>query len=332
MSKLNIGILCFAIFSMAVAGGINKSVAQSEPSIALVGDAVVLIEGDRIVKVGSRSRIKFPETARVIDLSGKFILPGLIDMHVHYEGWMGDLFLAHGVTAIKDLGNDAEWMATVRQEVEQGKVRGPRIFYVGNGLDAPPPSRDHHVGVDDPETAKRAVQLLHSRGVAAIKVREKLTPDLLRVVIEEAHRLGIPVTGHVARSDARESAKAGIDGLEHASGIVEATADHLSGEKPPGNTIEFYIAELKAHSLIDMVKARDLMKFLASEKVALIPTMSNHWRMASDRRDDFAREDAEYAKNASLSYVPEHVRQVWATSYFLARSSRGRTPCFRFRD
>jgi imidazolonepropionase-like amidohydrolase len=199
-------------------------------------------------------------------------------------------------------------------DIENGKVSGPRIFYVGNGLDMPPPERDHHVGLETPEMARRAVSLLHSRGASAIKVREKVTPEILSAVVQEARKLGIPVTGHIGRTNAREAALAGIDGLEHASGIVEVTASLPKSDKRPRNELEAFIAQLKAFSLIDPARAKVLVRLLVDKKVSVAPTMSNKWRMGSDRRDEFAREDAEYAKNASLAYVPEQVRQMWATS------------------
>lgn len=327
--KASRSLLCLIAFLCLTASlpGVPPSGAAAE-QIVLVGgtlidgnggapvkDALVIIEGDRIVKVGIKGKTKYPSTAKVIDVTGKYVLPGLIDMHVHYDGWMGELFLAHGVTTVKDMGNDVEWISAMSTDIDRGKVSGPRLFYVGNGLDAPPPEREHHIGLDSPEMAKQAVALLRSRGASAIKVREKMAPEILRAVVEQARKLGIPVTGHIGRTNAREAALAGINGLEHASGIVEATASHLSHEKPPRNDLEYFIAELKAFSLIDSAKAEVLVKFLAQRKVSLVPTMSNHWRMASHRRDDFAREDADYAKNPSLAYVPDQVRQIWATSF-----------------
>ena len=322
-------VLCLVTLWLVVCGGVALPQNSSEPKeVALVGgtvidgnggpsiqDAVVLIKGDRIIKVGSKRSVKYPKTTRLVDMSGKFILPGLIDIHVHYNDWMGEMYLAHGVTTVKDVGNDVDWIATVSAEVEQGKVRGPRIFYVGNGLDTPPFARDHFVGLTSQEMAKRVVRILHGRGASAIKVREKITPELLRAITEEAHQLGIPVTGHLIATNAREAALSGIDGLEHASGIVQATAD-------PSQKIDFanmdqyqrYIAERKSYALIDRAKARELINFLASKKVALIPTMCGRWRMATARRDDFAREDAEFAGNPLLAYVPDDVREMWRTS------------------
>lgn len=281
---------------------------------APIRNGVIVIRGDRIVSVGRAGKVRVPQSARVIDIGGKYVIPGLIDMHVHFDSWMGEMFLAHGVTTIKDLGNDAVWCRQVRDDIESGRARGPRFFYVGNGIDAPPPVRDHHIGLDDPVQAGRAVELLHSRGVAAIKLREKSTPELIRAAVKAAHRLGIPVTGHLVNTSAREAALAGIDGLEHATGIVEATATRHLKPDPALTDVQRFVTELKAFAHIDDARAEELVKFLAARKVALIPTMANWWRFASDRRDEFAREDAEYLKNPSLEYVPNYIRQVWATS------------------
>ncbi|CAN5756917.1 amidohydrolase family protein [soil metagenome] len=325
LSRLRYGLLFF-VFLYSGAMPI-RSAAKSEQVIALVGgtvidgnggaplqDAVLVIKGNKIAKVGSLTKTRYPKTARVIDLTGKYILPGLIDMHVHYHAWMGELFLAHGVTTVKDLGNVVEWISAVSADVEQGKMRGPRIFYVGNGLDAPPPARETHVGVDTPEMARRAVKLLHSMGVSAIKVREKATPELLKAIIEEAHRLGIPVTGHVRRTDAREAAQAGIDGLEHASGIVQAIGNRPKEPEPGQDAFQNLLPDLKALAQIEPASAAELVKLLANKNVALIPSMAGWWRMGTERRDAFAREDAEYAKNQLLTYVPDDVRNTWASS------------------
>ena len=310
-------------------GKMGRSDSESEQTIALVGGtlidggseaptrkAAILIRGNKIVAVGSKSDIRYGETTKVIDVTGKYVLPGLIDIHVHYFDWMGELFLAHGVTTVKDLGNDIEWIKTVSAEAESGRVRGPRIFYVGNGLDAPPPVRETHVGLDSPEMAKRAVAVLHGEGASAINVREKITPELLGVIIDEAHKFGLPVTGHIKCTDAREAALAGIDGLEHLSGFAQAIANCARQARPGEDERQILISDLKAYSFIDLAKAGKLIELLVSRKVALVPTMPIWWRMASDRRDHFAHEDAQYATNQALAYVPEGVRKQWASSAF----------------
>jgi imidazolonepropionase-like amidohydrolase len=279
-------------------------------------DACVVIRDDRIIEVGTRTEIELPEGAQIIDVTGKFILPGLIDIHVHYNDWMGELFLAHGVTTVKDMGNDIEWISKISAEVEEGKVRGPRIVYVGNALDASPPAMEHHIGLDDHYVAGRAVELLHSRGASAIKVREKITPELLRTVTDKAHQLGIPVTGHLMRTDAREAARAGIDGLEHATGIVQAIAGRPRQTEPGENPVQTFISDFEAYSRLGPEKIEELVEFLASHKVALIPTMADLSRLVGEHGDDFAREDVEYERNPLLAYVPEAVRKMWETSFF----------------
>jgi imidazolonepropionase-like amidohydrolase len=280
-----------------------------------IREAAVLIDGEKIVRVGRMGEIEKPGSARTIDVTGRFLLPGLIDMHVHYDGWMGELFLAHGVTTVKDMGNDVEWMSAVSRQINDGEIVGPRIFYVGNGLDAPPPVREHHVGLESPEQGKRAVKALHEKGAMAIKVREKITPDLLRAITEEAHRLGLPVTGHIELMDAREAALSGIDGLEHVMGIVQATTEIKREEGVGLEDIRRFVSELKLYSLLDLTKVPGLIEMLVEKGVALIPTLANWWRMASERRDEFAREDAEYANDPSLAYLPQDVRGLLATSF-----------------
>ncbi|HLE63629.1 MAG TPA: amidohydrolase family protein [Pyrinomonadaceae bacterium] len=326
-SLFNHWFLCLVVLFLTGLANSSRPFIQSEQILVLVGgtvidgnggaplpDAVVVIKGKKIAAVGRRSNTKYPKTAKIIDVTGKYILPALIDMHVHYHDWMGELFLAHGVTTVKDLGNVVEWISAVSADVEQGRMRGPRIFFVGNGLDAPPPARETHVSVDSPEMARHAVRLLYSRGASAIKVREKATFELVKAIAEEAHKLGIPVTGHIRRIDAREAALAGIDGLEHASGMVQALANRPKEAEPSQDPLQSFISDIKAFAQIEPAKADELVKLLVSRKVALVPSMAGWWRMATDRRDDFAREDAEYAKNPSLVYVPDDVRKIWATS------------------
>lgn len=326
--RVRSGIMLLTVAALITCASLTLMPAPSEPIIALVGGtvidgrgslpiqrAVVVIKGRRISQVGQQHETSIPRAARLFDVSGKFLLPGLIDLHVHYFDWMGELFLIHGVTTVKDVGNPIEWIATVSRDVEQERMRGPRILYVGYGIDAPPPVRDSHVAVQTPDMARRTVRLQHQHGATAVKVREKITSALLRAITEQAHRLGMHVTGHVRHLDARQAALAGIDGLEHASGIVQATATGPLPEYTGKDDLQKSIWELKNYARIDSAKAAELVKFLAARNVALIPTMSNWWRIASPHRDDFARQDAEYASNPALAYVPEQVRQIWRSSF-----------------
>src|SRR6202142_2549010 len=82
---------------------------------APVPNSVIVIENGKIASAGSRSNVRVPAGARVIDAKGKFLVPGLTDGHVHYRSWMGELQLNHGITTVFDLGDDTDWILGVRQ-------------------------------------------------------------------------------------------------------------------------------------------------------------------------------------------------------------------------
>lgn len=303
--------------------GINPEVVVIEGGTLIDGaggppleDSVVVVTGSRITTVGKRGRVSYPKGARVIQASGKYIMPGLIDLHVHYQAWQGELYLAHGVTTVKDTGNPVEWLEAQSAAISDGRTAGPRLFYTGNSLTSPPAVKDHHIGLDSPETGRRAVRILKEHGAVAIKVHQQITPELLRAISDEAHKLGLPVTGHLRRIGAREAALAGIDGLEHATGIPRSTGAHpelLKSDNPENDLVGYY-DDLYEAAEMDEEKYGPIIKLLIEKKVAITPTLITWFRVASDHRADYAREDAEYSKIAALAYVPERVRSQWQTS------------------
>jgi imidazolonepropionase-like amidohydrolase len=283
-----------------------------------VADAVVVLRGDRIEAVGRRGTVAIDPDAEVVDVTGRYLLPGLIDVHVHYFEWMGELFLAHGITTVKDVGNDIDWIRSTRDEIDAGRANGPRIYFTGNGLDIPPPRRDHFIGIESEDMARRVVRILHEGGAMAIKIREMMQVDVLRPIVDEAHKLGLKVTGHLRAMGATEAADVGIDGLEHASGLVQSTLDPWI--KIDLDTLEAqniyakYVAERKSFGMISRPRGEALIADLVRRDVALIPTMSGWWRMASPRIEQFRAEDAALATDASLGYVPEQALSIWSTS------------------
>src|SRR5262245_10464010 len=111
---------------------------QDGPAIP---NADVVIEGERIVAVGARGTVKIPEGAEVVDDSGRWLVPGLIDLHAHVamEQIVPELFVAHGVTTVRDMGNRLELVRPLRDAILAGKRTGPEILYVGPILDGEPP-------------------------------------------------------------------------------------------------------------------------------------------------------------------------------------------------
>lgn len=277
---------------------------------APIRGGVVVIEGDRIKTVGRAGKVKWPRDAQVVEAAGMYVVPGLIDMHTHYREWQGELFLAHGITSVKDLGNPVEWISALSRMQVAGQLRGPRLFFVGNNLDASPPEGDHHIGIANSSDIERAVRLLHQLGVTAIKVRHKVTPDQLAEITKAAHALDLPVTGHLGKTDAMEAAQSGLDGLEHATGVARAASKTPEQVKTDAKGLAVFLEDLRGFSLMDKAKETALIKKLVEKRVALIPTLAVRRRILLDT--ELARqEDSRYARDPSLAYVPESVRQHW---------------------
>jgi imidazolonepropionase-like amidohydrolase len=316
------------IICLALSLSLGTTVVSSEADVTVIEGAtvidctgkppivngVIVIEGGKIKAVGREGKVRKPPGARIVRADGKYILPGLVDMHVHYREWHGELFLAHGVTTVKDLGNPVEWISELSRMQTEGKLRGPRIFYTGNNLDAPPPEGDHNVGVASAEYSERAVNLLFKLNVNAIKVRHKITPESLRPIVKAAHARGIPVTGHLGVTNATEAALAGIDGLEHASGVALAAAE-VPG-KPPANVrgLNAFLDDLQGFARMSKSKEAALIKLLVSRKVKLVPTLAVRRRAVSgiEARERAQKEDDQIARNPDIAYIPEPVRRNWS--------------------
>src|SRR5262249_51929046 len=97
---------------------------------APVPDSVIVITNGKISAVGARASVKVPAGARTVNAKGKFVIPGLIDSHVHYRSWMGELFINNGVTTVFDFGNDLEYIFPVRDAEKSGKEKDMPRFYL----------------------------------------------------------------------------------------------------------------------------------------------------------------------------------------------------------
>ena len=220
---------------------------KSNAALALVGatlidvtgkpptpDAVVLIEGDRIVAAGARSTIKIPEGAKVVDVTGKFLLPGLWDMHAHlYQTEFGPTYLAAGITTARDVGNDMEFGTGLRDAAKEKRGLGPRMLLAGY-VDGKNEYHSFDVQVETPEEARAAVQQYKNAGYEQIKVRDKVKLETLKVICAEAHRLGMTVTGHVPEGlNALQAVDAGMDQLAHINFVLTGFFPKRDRSNPP---------------------------------------------------------------------------------------------------
>ena len=205
-----------------------------------VPDGTVVIENGRITAVGPSSRVAVPPQATVVRAAGKTVMPGLWDMHAHFEQveW-GPIYLAAGVTTVRDVGNELEFIGAVRDAVASGKGLGPRMLLAGI-IDGP---GQRGLGVSraaTPDEGRTWVNRYHDAGFDQIKVYSSVTLDVLRAITAEAHKLGMTVTGHVPdRMDAIIAIDAGLDQISHAEYVGAA-----AGSEPQ------VIAALKRHRTV----------------------------------------------------------------------------------
>lgn len=189
----------------------------------------VLITGSRITGIGPARTLALPAATRVVDGRGKYLIPGLWDMHVHLthnRDGMIPLFIANGVTGIRDMGGNLELIDGIRAKIAEGVLVGPRLIRAGPFVEGP--GHEWHpvssrMSVTTEAEARQAVATLKARGVDFIKVHVGLSVEMLRVVADEAKKQGLPMVGHATVTPAQAS-DAGQIGIEHhvLSGNAEA--------------------------------------------------------------------------------------------------------------
>jgi imidazolonepropionase-like amidohydrolase len=268
-------------------------------------DHTVLIAGDRIETVGPATRLRVPAGATVVDASGRYLIPGLWDMHAHTGGEPGtrDIhfprWVAHGVTGIRDMAGDcnepcgatetrAAQVHQWRHAIAAGTLIGPRIVASGPIVDGPQPLHAGSMAVSSEVEARRAVQQTGERGADFIKVYSLLPRAAYFALADEANRQRIRFAGHVPISvTVEEAARAGQASMEHLYGIAEAcsareaeiregTAEALS---QPGATSGIELAFLVDGALslalegFSEEKCAPLLSRLADQRSWQVPTL-----------------------------------------------------------
>ena len=182
----------------------------------------VLVQGKRISRIGLRDEVIPPPGAEIVDVSGTWLIPGLIDMHVHAQieplhTRLLPLYLAHGVTTVRDVGGNISGLSFLRADLSEGRRTGPRLYFAGPLLDGIPPLWIPMTFLVDTEArARSAVRMLVDQNVDCIKVYNSVPETSLRIIVEEAEAAGLMVLGHVPRSLSTSRAiQIGMACLEH---------------------------------------------------------------------------------------------------------------------
>jgi imidazolonepropionase-like amidohydrolase len=195
---------------LAIRGG---QIIDVEKGIA-VPNQVLLIKDGRIAQTGNN--VTVPANVRVIDATGKSIVPGLWDMHAHFQQteW-GPAYLAAGVTTVRDCGNELDFITATKKAIDGGKGVGPHIIMAGI-IDGKGPIALGIIQADTPSTAIKAVNHYKNLGFDQIKLYSSVKPAIVKVICDEAHRLGLTVTGHVPRGmNLRAAVDSGMDMVNH---------------------------------------------------------------------------------------------------------------------
>lgn len=193
-----------------------------------VDDAVVVVKNGRIAAAGSASSTTIPKDAKRIDVRGKTIIPGLWDMHAHlHQLEWAPVYLATGVTTVRDMGNELPFAVDLRKAVTSGKARGPNILLAGL-IDGDGPNAFGALSASTPDDGRAIVRRYKSLGFEQMKLYSLLAPDVVAAICDEAHKLGMSVTGHIPRSlSLRAAIDSGMDQIAHLAIGGEPGSDSL---------------------------------------------------------------------------------------------------------
>ena len=190
----------------------------------------VLTQGDRITAIGPK--VVIPRGTSRLSGKGKFLIPGLWDMHSHHQGTGAaclDLFVAKGVVGTRDMGGDTDFILPLRERVKSGAVLGPEIVASGPMFDDAPPNYPYRLRVTSAPEAQQALLEAKRLGVDFIKVHDHTPREVFFTLAEQAPKVGLSVAGHVPLAvKVEEAADAGIRSIEHLSNYQ--VFDECSGE------------------------------------------------------------------------------------------------------
>jgi imidazolonepropionase-like amidohydrolase len=280
---------------------INVNIVDVTGSPVRSGMTVIVKDG-RIVNISKTTKHSLPMGTKVVDARNKFLIPGLWDMHVHtiFGDWIPGgkevslpLFVANGVTGIRDMGGDLDTLLQWRSQVSAGSILGPRMIISGPMLDGPKSRFPSSISIATAEEGRKAVDDLKAKGVDFIKVQSFITRDGYFAVADEAKKLGITFVGHVPDTiRASESIHAGQKSIEHLTGIFEAAStaedSFIQGSsKGPKRYLDTY----------NDVLAAKLISLMAHSHTSLVPTLV--WE-----RGQWLVDDIDYSHNSDLKYAP----------------------------
>ena len=274
--------------------------------------ATVVVREGRIAAITAGSGRGGPPGRREIDASGRTLIPGLIDAHVHVTDWSLPLFLRYGVTTVGDLHNTPAYILPLARE--DGRDR-PHIVAAGALLDGPGSFWKDARIISTVADARTAVREQIAAGAGVIKIYTRLHVGLVGVIVQEARARGVPVAAHLGKTTALGAAWAGVTSIEHLSGVADAASD------APARLLAAHDDFLGGWTVSErewprLVPARldEIGRGLRANGVVLVPTLALH--------EAFSRlADPDLLRDARLADVPPRVlEREWDPNDIMGRA------------
>ncbi|MBI2998317.1 MAG: amidohydrolase family protein [Deltaproteobacteria bacterium] len=285
--------------------------------------SVIVIRAGRFQAVGRSGAVSIPADGEAIDVKGKTVLPGFIDGHGHLEDFHGELYLHLGLTTCAqiEIYQDGPWSRAQKEGTNLGKIRGPRIWLSGRAIGGVSTGHDafgsrtsrDNIIVTTPEEVRKAVRRKKEFGCDILKVNEFLSLELLKVAVDEAHRLDMPVAAH--SWDVVGSVKAGVDAIEHIwsvgySSIPYAPARRKLAEDRLGGKIDQELAG----SYYQTENFDEVIGAMVEHRVAWTPTIAKWLRPLSPSAKRFRERDNQISNDPNAA-LPAAVRAVTDNAY-----------------
>jgi len=290
-------------------------------------DFTVIVEGPRIVAIGPSASTSIPHNAKVIDGSGRFLIPGLADMHIHLTGagepsgsreFVIPLLVANGITTVRDMGGSVEALEQLREEINSGKRAGPQIFFTGPYLDGNPPSFQPSIVVQTAAEATAAVDKLKAEGVDFIKVQSRLQPAPYYAIALESKKQEIRFVGHVPDSiTATAASEAGQASIEHLTGVLldcstrESELRQRQIAPPPKNETQAQANDRDRQWTKDLLDsysqqlADKLVQTFLTNRTWQVPTFPVLVHIG------FLTPETDLRNDPKMKYVPAKMREIW---------------------
>jgi imidazolonepropionase-like amidohydrolase len=270
-------------------------------------DAMVVITGDRISAIGDN--ISLPADAQVVDATGKFLIPGLWDMHVHW--YLRDtftLFIANGVTSVRQMFGNSDLLRW-REQIAKGSLLGPRMVVASPIIDGPEPIWPNSIAVGNEEEGRKAVRKVKQWGADFVKVYALLPRDAYFGIADEAKQQGITFVGHVPNAvSPAEASDAGQKSIEHLTGILIACSskeselrEKLVKADSPEARGRIQTTALETY---DEKKAADLIARFVKNQTWQCPTLTV-------LRSSTYLGDESFRRDSRLRYIPRLLQQRW---------------------